>query len=221
MTTAPDWNTTPASAIPSSLNLPVWFADHTPPPAHVLDIGCGSGAHTLDLARRGYTLSACDPSRDAIAHLTRNAREARLNIDARVLDDPRTLPFARHTFDAALLIAVLTVIPSDDDALQLIRAAATSLKPGATLYVCDFAQNWTSPLDRDRYLAAQRATQHAAQPPPLGTFNASRRDGTPMLARHRAPADFIRLLHAANLRIMKSESPPVRTQTGRLVTGFS
>ena len=44
-----------------------YIAELPNPPAAVLDIGCGTGTFALDLANRGYDVTAVDPAPNMIA----------------------------------------------------------------------------------------------------------------------------------------------------------
>jgi SAM-dependent methyltransferase len=57
-----------------------------PPGARVLDVPCGSGRHTLELARRGYAVTGLDVSAEAVDHARRAAAEVDLAVDLRVAD---------------------------------------------------------------------------------------------------------------------------------------
>ena len=46
-----------------------------PPGARLLDVGCGPGRHSLELARRGYQVMGIDPSGAMIAAAKRTAKE--------------------------------------------------------------------------------------------------------------------------------------------------
>lgn len=50
------------------------------PGAHVLDVPCGSGRHTLELARRGFTATGLDVSAEALAFARRTADAERLAV---------------------------------------------------------------------------------------------------------------------------------------------
>src|SRR3972149_8942464 len=60
-----------------------------PPPAPLLDAGCGPGQYAAILARRGYAVVACDRE----VHLLRAAQHLRAAASF-VLADLRRLPFA-------------------------------------------------------------------------------------------------------------------------------
>ncbi len=55
-------------------------------PKEILDIGCGTGTHAIELARRGYKLTGIDVSKVMIEKAKDKAKNANLNIDFRVMD---------------------------------------------------------------------------------------------------------------------------------------
>jgi SAM-dependent methyltransferase len=57
----------------------------------VLDVPCGSGRHTLELARRGCQVTGLDVSAEAIEHANNTAAAEQLRVDLR-RGDMRTLP---------------------------------------------------------------------------------------------------------------------------------
>ncbi len=56
------------------------------PPGRALDIACGTGRHSLYLARLGWRVTAVDGSQVAVAGLRREAARLGLDIDARAED---------------------------------------------------------------------------------------------------------------------------------------
>jgi SAM-dependent methyltransferase len=65
------------------------------PGSRVLDFPCGSGRHTLELARRGHRVTGLDVSAEAIEHGRHAARAERLDVDLRVADMAAEGPGAR------------------------------------------------------------------------------------------------------------------------------
>ena len=91
-------------------------------PRTILDLGCGTGGHALELARRGYELTGVDRS----AAMLETAREKakREGIAAEFsLGDLRTIELGRQ-FDAVLMMfAVLGYQLENADVLAALRAA--------------------------------------------------------------------------------------------------
>ncbi|USN45023.1 MAG: class I SAM-dependent methyltransferase [Candidatus Woesearchaeota archaeon] len=68
---------------------------------HILDLGCGSGRHTVYLAREGFLVSAIEQSQEG-AELTKNWLELeKLQADVRV-GDMAALPYTDGLFDAVI-----------------------------------------------------------------------------------------------------------------------
>ncbi len=118
--------------------------------AAVLDVGCGYGRTLAELDRLGYrNLTGADRSRSLIE---RGRREyPRLDLRHQAAE---ALEFPAESFDAALLLAVLTCIPSDAEQRSLCAEIRRVLKPGGILYVNDFLIN-SDERNRLRYEAAQ------------------------------------------------------------------
>lgn len=93
----------------------------------VLEVGSGTGAHTLGLARRCRAVVAVDASDEMVAYLERRlGREGISNVDAR----PGTLPDGLPVdggYDGVLAVGVLNYLPDLEAAL---RALARTLRPG-------------------------------------------------------------------------------------------
>ncbi len=96
-------------------------------PAHrVLDLGCGSGRHAVELAKLGYCVTGVDRSAAMLAEAERKG--VRL-----IQSDLKELEL-EETFDAAIMMfAVLGYQLTNDDVDAALRAAHRHLRPGALL----------------------------------------------------------------------------------------
>lgn len=109
------------------------------PGERVLDVGCGSGVVTRDVARRvmpGGRVVGLDTSAELLAIAGELARAAALDgaIDFRQ-GDAHALPFADGEFDAVLAVTVLAHIADAERAIrEMVRVAAR----GARVGVFDF-----------------------------------------------------------------------------------
>jgi trans-aconitate methyltransferase len=90
----------------------------------VLDVGCGDGHVTAEIAARLPTGSilGVDPSSDMIAFASKHATQPNLRFE---IGDARQLPY-RHEFDLVVSLNALHWVPQQDLALRAIHAA---LKP--------------------------------------------------------------------------------------------
>ena len=105
------------------------------PAALIVDIGCGSGRHSVELARRGYIVTGIDISAGMLAQARQRADAAQVAVtwmqtDATAFKLPQPV-------DAAICLCegAFGLLGSQDDAigqpLAILRCVVQALKPGA------------------------------------------------------------------------------------------
>jgi 2-polyprenyl-6-hydroxyphenyl methylase/3-demethylubiquinone-9 3-methyltransferase len=97
-------------------------------PLRVLDLGCGDGRYSAELAAAGYDLTGVDPSSEALERAAKAHPELKL-------DSPEAdgrLAVADGSFDAVVCINVLEHVA---DTQMLLSEARRALVPGGHLVV--------------------------------------------------------------------------------------
>ncbi|MFQ5595926.1 MAG: class I SAM-dependent methyltransferase, partial [Anaerolineae bacterium] len=102
------------------------------PGAHVLDLCCGPGRHSLELARRGFRITGVDRTPAYLDQARRLATEEGLEVEF-VQADMRD--FRRpETFDGAVnLFTAFGYFEDPAEDLQVVQNLHASLKPGGRL----------------------------------------------------------------------------------------
>ena len=105
------------------------IGSHDPTAKRILDIGCGTGTHSICLAKRGYAVTGVDRSRSMLEQAEQKANG---------LENPAALRFHHasvdsldlgETFDVALMMfAVLGYQHTNDDVLGALRSARRHLR---------------------------------------------------------------------------------------------
>jgi ubiquinone/menaquinone biosynthesis C-methylase UbiE len=125
----------------------------------VLDVGCGTGQDTLDLARavgvHGHVVGI-DNSETMLREARQRAEQAQLSVEY-ILADATHLPFNDASFDSCVASRVLGHLQQPEQALaEMVRVAL----PGAKIVVADGDLDTTLVDIPDRALA--RKIVHAA-----------------------------------------------------------
>jgi len=106
-----------------------------PPGSRILDVGCGAGRHTVELARRGYQVTGVDISAGMLAEAEKAAREA--GVEVKLIHADATQFTSDKLFDAAICLCegAFSLLGSEDDAIEhdlaILRHIHAALKPGA------------------------------------------------------------------------------------------
>jgi SAM-dependent methyltransferase len=104
------------------------------PGAHILDMGCGPGRHSLELARRGYLVSGVDRTATYLERARRKAREEDLQVEF-IQEDMRNFSRPDH-YDAALMLFTTFGYFEDlQDNKQVLVNIYQSLKSDAALVI--------------------------------------------------------------------------------------
>lgn len=105
-----------------------------PEGAQMLDIGCGFGRHSIELARRGFDVTGIDPSAAMIADARERARKTAVPVTFQQI--PAEQFSTAVSFDAAIcLFTTLGQISAESDNRGLLTTVFDALKPGGKLVV--------------------------------------------------------------------------------------
>ena len=100
--------------------------------ARILDLACGWGRHSIELARAGFRVTGADLSETLLARARKRAQATGVEVEW-VRADMREIPWTGE-FDAVLsLFSSLGYFLSDQEDLRVLRAAHRALRPGGWL----------------------------------------------------------------------------------------
>ncbi|MFA6282205.1 MAG: class I SAM-dependent methyltransferase [Candidatus Omnitrophota bacterium] len=94
----------------------------------IIDIGCGTGRHAIELTKRGYDVTGVDLSENQIKRAREKAKEAVLAIDFQT-QDARNLPFDGE-FDLAIMLCEggFSLMETDEMNFEILKEATKALK---------------------------------------------------------------------------------------------
>jgi SAM-dependent methyltransferase len=122
------------------------FRQHVPADADILDFGCGYGRTLTELRKAGYTRLTGIDFADS---LIKRGRKENPGLDLTAYPGG-PLPYDDNTFDAALMLGVLTCMPETRVQAEALIEIQRVLRPGGILYVNDFLLN-RDKRNLDRY----------------------------------------------------------------------
>lgn len=158
--------------------------------ASVLEIGCGAGHLTAELARRGLSVRAVDASPGMVRSTAELLRERGLDRDVTVaVADVHELPFDDASFELVVAIGVLPWLHSPGDA---VVEMARVLRPAGRLVVTADNRMRLSTFTDPRAMLAHSPLKHA--------YRRLRRRPSMAMSRLDSPRAVARLLARGQLR---------------------
>lgn len=99
----------------------------------ILDIGCGTGRHAIEMTKRGYNVTGIDLSESQLKRASEKAAAEGLTITF-MKHDARNLPF-NSEFDAAIMLCEggFPLMETDEMNYEILRSAARALKSSGKL----------------------------------------------------------------------------------------
>lgn len=170
-----------------------WIDDLSlPQGARVLEVGCGAGLASLELARRGFAVECTDSSSEMVSLASRRIADAGLAVPVGVAD-VHDLPQASGSFALVIAIGVLPWLHSPDRAIEeLARVLAPD---GHLIVTADNRLRLNMLVDpaENPLLAPLKMPWRAAR------RRLGRRPTTGPLLNHHRPSEVDRMLVAAGL----------------------
>jgi len=97
----------------------------------IIDVGCGTGRHSIELTKRGYSVTGIDLSESQLRKAREKAEKNNLKIDF-LQYDAREMPFEKQ-FDVAIMLCEggFPLMETDEMNYEILKNVAKSLKSSA------------------------------------------------------------------------------------------
>ena len=97
----------------------------------ILDVGCGTGRHSIELSKRGYLITGIDLSESQLKKAKEKAKANNLNINF-LKHDARNLPFENY-FDVVIMLCEggFSLMETDEMNFEILKNVSKSLKNSA------------------------------------------------------------------------------------------
>lgn len=116
--------------------------------ASVLDLCCGIGRHSIELAKRGYGVTGVDLSKEYLKRARERAKEERVKVKF-VQKDMREVDFSQE-FDGAINMLMSFGFFGEDDNIRVIEGVQNSLKKGGKFLIELMNRDWLVRNFRER-----------------------------------------------------------------------
>ncbi len=96
--------------------------------ARILDIGCGTGRHSIELTKRGYSVTGIDLSESLLRRAREKATQQNIKVDFQ-RQDARNLSFVGE-FELVIMLCegAFSLMETDEMNYQILRNASVALK---------------------------------------------------------------------------------------------
>ncbi len=187
----------------------------------VLDLGCGEGGYSRELAKRGADIVSIDCSKKAIEYAIKLACDENLQIQHFVRNSNDLYDIADEQFDIVLCSMMLM---DCEDFEGTIREVVRVLKPGGRLFAsvlhpC-FDGNHDTGIGRqglgiDREVVVKNYFEPREWEAPLyqGTI--------PVIRRHRTLEDYVKTFVGAGLTIVDLNEPGATDEQAKISVGIA
>lgn len=127
------------------------------PGCRVLDVGCGPGRHSLELARRGHDVTGIDISQ-AFIDIAASSAPANAHFERM---DARALPY-QGEFDLVICLCqgAFGLMTADGDDDTVVRGMAAALRPGGRLVLSAFNAYFAVKYFTDAVFDADNGVAH-------------------------------------------------------------
>ncbi len=94
----------------------------------IIDVGCGTGRHAIELSKRGYNVTGIDLSENQLERAREKALKAGVKVDFQ-RQDARQLPF-KGEFDVAIMLCEggFPLMETDEMNFEILKNVTNSLK---------------------------------------------------------------------------------------------
>lgn len=182
----------------------------------ILDLGCGEGGYSRELAKRGAELVSVDCSKKAIEHAIRLADDERLPIRHLVRNSNDLFDIDPEQFDIVLCSMMLM---DCEDFKGTIQEIVRVLKPGGRLFAsvlhpC-FDGNHDTGIGRQGHgIDRQVVVKNYFEP---GEWEAPLYKGTiPVIWRHRTFEEYVKTFVSAGLTIVDLNEPRATDEQAKI-----